>query len=133
MNLILCLILTATPVKLYAIDGIFFNYSSAKKLGIDLKFYKTNYPILIEKNSINENIIKTLKEQKDNNDILITNLQNDKKEYEKITTTYKENLTKSNKELNDCNNDKPSKLTWFSLGFVSSIILAVLLNFTIKE
>lgn len=125
--------LTVFPTQLLASEqGIFFNISSARKLGGDLDFYKK---IKTE----NDEIIKTLDEE--NNQYL--NLSNEYKEKILFLEKDKEILKvrgdkfedvyiSTSKDLIKCKDNTPSRVSWYTYGVISTLIAITVGLFALK-
>jgi hypothetical protein len=111
-------------------NGIFLNHSSSKKLVTDLKFYSTNYPILTEKYNICEQQYKNSKSELLVTDKLLSGCNSDKESLKKVTNEFELKLKDTDQKWRKCEDDKPSKVTWFAIGGVTAMIItAVLVGF----
>ena len=128
LALMMCLTLSgnlvlATPS--FSEVGIFVNHSTAQRLVVDLNYLNQNNKYLTNENTILESQKTELDSSLNisNKQILLLNenitiVKSQKEDYKK----YLEGCTK---ELED----SPSRLNWFALGSVSSLILVAILGF----
>jgi hypothetical protein len=129
MTLVIFSLSSVMPMKSYSGTGIFFSYSSAQKLAIDIKYLKdTNQyldkenSLLVSQNTELKGITKISEQQIDllNKNLLIVGTQKDE---------FKSNLLDCYKEVEN----KPSRLTWFSMGAFTTVIVAVLGFFFLRK
>ena len=127
------MVILVQPPLVMASSGIFLPISSARKLATDLDFYKKT-------TSNDANIILNLKQQNDGLTSLseqykkkTTLLEDDKKllrdRGDKFETVYKS----CSDDLNKCNENTPSRFTWFGIGSVTTAILGIIVIFLIKK
>lgn len=70
--------------------------------------------------------------QKELSEIKIKNLNLNVTEFKKETAAFKDAYTKKNEELNKLQESVPSRLTWFSAGAGSTIIVGILTILLVK-
>jgi hypothetical protein len=116
-----------------ASDGIFFNISTAKRLATDIDYYK--------KTKVNDDkIIYSLKDET-NKYLLLTKefetkikyLELDKTELKTRGDKFEKVYTTCTDDLKKCEESKPSRLTWFGVGFVSALIVGIVSAFAFRR
>lgn len=65
--------------------------------------------------------------------ILITGLQKDKVDLLKVSDDFKNQLINKQKALIECEESKPSRFTWFGIGFVTALVIGIVGAFAIKK
>ena len=110
-------------------DGLFFNYSSSKKLVTDIKFYNENYPKLEEKYDICTKQVSTANKNIDATEKLLNGCNGDKVVLKGISADLEAKYVKAGNDLIDCGNAKPSRFTWFSIGAVTTMVAMLVLMF----
>jgi hypothetical protein len=108
-----------------AVDGIFFNVSSSKKLAADIDFYNktiiNNNAVIVKLKDANVNLLDLSKEYKTKTEALILDkgvLLARGDNFEKIFNTC-------SKELNECIESRPSRAVWFGSGVIASLVIGV--------
>ena len=113
--------------------GIFFSYSTAQKLGAKLDY--------CDKRIINDDeIISTLSGTSTNYLALtesyktkITLLSEDKLALKTRGDKFEKVYTTCSADLNKCEDAKPSRYVWFSIGAISTLIATIATIFIIKK
>lgn len=105
--------------------GIFFNATTATKLAATLDYSK-------KKIDNDDKLISTLAATNgkllnlsDEYKLKITGLEKDKDIYKTRGDKFEGVYTTCTKELQDCNDSKPSRLVWYGAGVVSSLVLVL--------
>jgi len=125
---LICSLNLAIPIPSLASSGIFLSISSAKKIATDVKYCKVTEEKLTICNDTTKNqfdLIQTKSEY-------ITGLEKDKFVVEQNLETYKNLYINTNDKLIKSEGDKPSRLTWFGTGVVSTLVLVLLGIFATK-
>lgn len=113
--------------------GLFLSYSSSKKLVTDLRYYGENYPKLEQKYAIcseqysNERKINTTNTQ------LLDGCNKDKADLKVVKKEFEDKFSKASAEVDDCMKSKPSRLTWFGIGSVTTLIAILVTVFTVRK
>jgi len=129
MLVILSLLLQLSAITVsWAEPGIFFNYSTSKKIIFDLKTCKDSDAKLKNCVDLNVNLTKQLLTVKETNEGLVK----DKAIFQKNVDLYKKSTDELAQRLSDCQTNKPSRFTWFGIGFLSAVVLGTLAAFAIK-
>lgn len=119
-----------TSTSTYANELICFdNLESAKKMAADLQFTKEQEKFLIEKYGFCDKERKILAEQKENLQVEVEALKSDVGVLKEATEEYKQNYVQTNEQLLKEQQSKPSRMTWFGVGFVSALVSAIFLAF----
>ena len=130
--MLICFVLTGTPVQsLSAEKGVFFTYSTAQRLYVDVRFHKEESADK-GKRLVLCNADRTLLEQQAT--LLgaeIGGLKLDKSEYRKEADQFRDLYVKADQDRVKAENDSPSRLRWFGVGVASA--LAVLLTLFIVK
>ena len=127
MILIVFLVQWGIPQNLLAAsDGVFLNHSTAIQIAEDLTFYKTNYPKLEKMYYLCDKETEFYKKGISNKEETITALNKDKDDLKFTTNEFKDKYESTNTKLAECINKTPSKLTWFSVGVISTLVTIVL-------
>ena len=113
--------------------GIFLPLSSAKKVAVELKYCQGNSDFLTAKYGICNDERSNLLQQKDILTQENLGLKKDKALLSTSTEEYKKNLLDTNDKFVKCEESKPSRLTWFGIGAVSTMVLSVVMMFLIKK
>lgn len=99
----------------------FSDISTAKKVLKALKTGEVNAQDIVLCNQQ----VNTLKDQK----LLLIqerdSLRQDKTELEGVATEYKDKYTSTAQRLNECEDEKPSRLTWYGAGFITALIVGL--------
>lgn len=126
------MILVTATQSLAANEGVFFNLSSARKLAIDIDYYKSskgNDTLLI--NTLKESNNKYLALSTEHtNKILL--LEKDKVILKTRGDKFEEDFTSCSVNLVKCKDDQTSKLTWFGVGFGSALLIIIVGLFATK-
>lgn len=125
---VLCLIgslnwVTAAPSL--ATDYIILNKNQAAKVLFDIEKCKKEEPLFKEKITLLEQTIN-LQEEK------INKIESIKEEYKSQSEKFKKEYKETSNKLQDEIQSKPSRLTWFTIGSISTLILALIGSFTLK-
>lgn len=113
--------------------GIFLSQSSAKRIVTDLRYCNEKLPNTVRALSICDKEVDNLKEQKRVLNMKISGYEKDITALEKTEKDYKDKYAETAKKLEASENDKPSRLTWFGVGFISALILGMLSVYAIKK
>jgi hypothetical protein len=121
------------PLVLAQSEGIFLPISSARKVASDLDFYKKT-------TSNDANVIYNLKQQNDGLVNLSVKCAEKSKllEQDKVILTergdrFEKVYSECSDNLNKCNEDKPSRYTWFSLGAITTLVLGLVVGFLVTK
>jgi hypothetical protein len=95
-----------------------FKRDVADQLATDIKYQD----IQVERLDICFQQYSSLKKLNTSNEFLVKGLRQDKIDITVVKDTYKQTLINTNKQLEDCEASKPSRLTWFTFGAVSSVV-----------
>jgi hypothetical protein len=104
--------------------GIFFSYSSATKLASDLEFLKKSTDNQIEQLKEYRKITEDYKKANNLQNSQITLLKTDKQILKEGIGKYQESYTKCTEDLNKEIESKPSRFTWFGIGFLTAVVLS---------
>lgn len=130
--MLICFTLTATAAQSWSAEkGIFFSYSTAQRLYVDIQFMKAG---AVDKGKRLElcNTDRTLLEQQAALlNSKIGGLELDKAEYFKESNQFRDLYVKADQDRVKAENDSPSRLRWFGVGAASA--LAVLLTLFIVK
>jgi hypothetical protein len=111
--------------------GLFLNYSTSKKLVTDLKYYSENYPKLEQKYTICTEQYSNEKKVSLVNAQLLDGCNSDKKDLKITKEEFEKKYIKSSGELNECKKSKPSRVTWFTIGAITTAVVTIALEFFI--
>lgn len=113
--------------------GLFLNYSSSKKLVSDLKYYGENYPKLEQKYNICSEQYSNEKKINITNSQLLDGCNKDKADLKVAKNSFEDKFTKASKDLDECEKDKPSRVTWFGIGSITTLIAILVTVFAVKR
>lgn len=113
--------------------GLFLNYSSSKKLVTDLKFYGENYPKLEQKYNICSEQYSNEKKTSAINSQLLNGCNSDKEELKIAKSDFEKKYSKASGDLDECNKSKPSRLTWFGIGSITTLVAILVTVFTVSK
>jgi hypothetical protein len=135
MILVCSLIAMVTPIELLAAssDGIFLNNSGAKRLVTDVKYYKTNYPLLEQKYNVCIQQFDTTSKNLGVTNQLLDGCNLDKKALFTTTKEFEQKFIDKNNKLIECEASKPSRFTWFALGGLTTAVITALLVVMVKK
>lgn len=125
--LIACLFNVAIPQVSESKD-ICFPPKYYKQLEIDLSICDQAKKDLILIKRTNELLTEGSSICKEELDLTIK----DKEEYKSQSLQFKETMLAKNKELDEERAKKPSRLTWFGVGFGSAVLTGILMAFIVK-
>lgn len=124
--MLLCFSATAIPAQSWSGEkGLFFNYSTAQRLYIDLRFYREDAATKGEKLQVVEQDRALCNESLKLQDDKINGLTLDKAEYLKEANQYKAFYIKADEARITAENSKPSRLVWFGSGVLATLTAIV--------
>lgn len=116
-----------TPLSI-ASEKICFEKPVAQKLLTEIKFGEiTSDKLLICQQSYSSSRALNKIDK-----VVITDLTQDKADLSKLSDEYKQRYIKTNEQLTKCNTNVPSRMTWFSYGVISSLVLILASIFVLK-
>jgi len=105
-----------------------FENEEAKKMLVELKFGKVTSELL----GICQEQYSTSKILNDNYSLQIKGLETDKQILKDLSEDYKQKYLKANEQYVASETSKPSKLTWFGIGFGSALLIGIISAFAVK-
>lgn len=120
-KLFLAVLVLCLGVPSFSADSICFEDPVAKKLLTDVEACEVNNSRLALCDSQLGIIRQAIKEEQAKNKAL----EKDKDTLVQASDKYRELAQRGNDALNDCESSKPSRLTWFALGSLASILALV--------
>lgn len=124
----LIVLLTFTTSTCFAAGqpGIFFNISAARKLDADLKFYKEDAKTAKEKLTLIDKDRQLANTEVEKLKFKSTSLQEDLQIVIKAKDDYKNLYVKADDARLKAEENSPSRMTWFGVGFVSAAITGII-------
>lgn len=116
------------PVQLWS-KNLCFNEQESKKLLVEIKYNQ----VTTEKLNVCFQQYSTSKSVINNANVVIDGLQKDKKIITEISEAFKTKYIQTNTDLSKCNESKPSRLTWFGIGFSTAFIVSIVSIFLITK
>jgi DNA helicase IV len=95
---------------------------------VELKFGKVTSELL----GICQEQYSTSKILNDNYSLQIKGLETDKQILKDLSEDYKQKYLKANEQYVASETSKPSKLTWFGIGFGSALLIGIISAFAVK-
>jgi hypothetical protein len=123
---------SVTPIQSLASEGLFLDYSTAKKIAIELKYCNQNLPTLKKSVILCDSELNVIKEQIKLKNAEVIGLTKDKTDLTFTTNDFKKKLININDELNKCKEEQPSRIVWFGSGIVATTLTILLGLFLIK-
>lgn len=121
------------PTLSFAQEGILIDTATAKKLVTDLtlsantiKYYEEKIPLLEQQRDMLQKAIEL-------NQNTIKLLQEDKELYRVQSEQFKTEYVKSQMELNEEKESRPSRTTWFGSGFIVGLIAGLAGSFILVK
>lgn len=111
---------------------IILDQKSAAKISSDIEYYKLKDNLQTQQIEEYKSIKTNLEEQSSLKDAKIQGLTKDFQIQQERADKFQEAYSKTSKELIDERNEKPSRYTWFSTGFISAIILGIIGAFAVR-
>lgn len=111
---------------------IILDQKSAAKITSDIEYYKLKDNLQTQQIDEYKSIKSNLEEESKLKDSKIQGLTKDFQIQQERADKFQEAYSKTSKELIDERNEKPSRYTWFSTGFISAIILGIIGAFAVR-
>lgn len=111
---------------------IILDQKSAAKITSDIEYYKLKDNLQTQQIDEYKSIKSNLEEESKLKDTKIQGLTKDFQIQQERADKFQEAYSKTSKELIDERNEKPSRYTWFSTGFISAIILGIIGAFAVR-
>lgn len=105
-----------------------FDNEEAKKMLVELKFGKVTSELL----GICQEQYSTATILNNNYSLQIKGLETDKQILKDLSEDYKQKYIKANEQYIASETSKPSKLTWFGIGFGSALLIGIISAFAVK-
>jgi hypothetical protein len=111
-----------------ATDKFCFDRASAEKITVDLKYGAVQASQL----AVCQKQYSTSRTINSGNQLIITGLQKDKVDLLDMSNEFKSHLINTTKDLKDCKESTPSRMTWFATGFGSAVLVLLLSLLLVK-
>jgi len=127
--LLTCLCLQAIPAQC---AEIFFNYTTANRLYVDLAFAKKESADKIKRLTLCDKDRSLLENQVTLLEKKMTGLQADKEAYRTESDRFQTLYVTADQERVKAVNEAPSRLRWFATGFVAALVTGIAVAFAAK-
>jgi len=127
--LLACLYLQAIPAQC---AEIFFNYTTANRLYVDLAFAKKESADKIKRLTLCDKDRSLLENQVTLLDKKATGLQADKEAYRTESDRFQTLYVTTDKARVEATSNAPSRLRWFAAGFVAALVTGIAAAFAAK-
>ena len=127
----LCLVLSLTsalPTQSNAEEKLCFPKTEAQKLLVEVKYGK----VTLDQRDNCFAQYSTLRKVNANNEKMVTDLKKDKVDLMGVSDSFRQQLIDRDKMLQDCEESKPSRLTWFGWGAITTLLLGIVGAIAIK-
>jgi hypothetical protein len=126
--LLICFALMATPAPSWSAEkekGVFFSYSTAERLYVDLKFLKADTADKATRGTLSDRDRKLADSLLTIGDVKIKGLTQDKEEYRKEADKLRDLYIKADQDRVKAENAAPSRLCWFTAGVIATLAAIV--------
>lgn len=130
MLLLVCLFLQAIPAQ--CAEKIFFSYSTAQRLYVDMEFSKKEVSDKVNRLTLCDKDRTLLENQTVLLDTKIVGLQADKAVFKKESDRFQALYVEADQGRVKAINDAPSRLRWFAAG-VMAVLTAAVAGFVISR
>lgn len=105
--------------------GIFIGYTTSQKLRSDLRWLNDALKANQEKLALCEKETGLLTGQNVDLKKLTEGLEQDKADLKQVAADYKKSYEKADDARLKCEESKPSRATWFGLGYITGLLTAI--------
>lgn len=128
----LVVLLTLISNFAFAESGILFNTETAQKIDGDIKFHREDAKTAKEKLDLATKDRALADKEIEQLKLKSTSLKEDLEIVIKAKDDYKNLYVKTDEARLKCEDEKPSRMTWFGTGFVAAAITGLIVIFAAK-